>query len=42
MERLRDMDTIFETLNSGELTLPCLLVKVDEPGKKEHVKTTLE
>lgn len=44
LERLKDMDmdAIFEALNSGELTLPCLLVEVDEPDKNEHVKITLE
>ncbi|KOA20344.1 hypothetical protein CLHOM_12560 [Clostridium homopropionicum DSM 5847] len=44
LERLKDvdMDAIFEALNSGELTLPCLLVEVDEPDKNQHVKITLE
>ncbi len=44
LERLKDIDfdAIFEELNSGELTLPCLLVEVDEPDKNEHVKITLE
>jgi hypothetical protein len=44
LERLKDIDMngIFEALASGELTLPCLLVEVDEPDKKQHVKITLE
>jgi hypothetical protein len=37
-----DMDAILGSLHSGELTLPCLLVEVDEPDKNEHVKITLE
>lgn len=44
LERLKDidMDAILEALSNGELTLPCLLVEVDEPDKNEHVKITLE
>lgn len=44
LERLKDidMDAIFEALDSGEMTLPCVLVEVDEPDKNEHVKITLE
>ncbi len=44
LERLKDvdMDAVLEALNSGELTLPCLLVEVDEPDKNGHVKITLE
>ncbi|GEM_PF-2450548 len=44
LERLKDidMDAILEALNSGELSLPCLLVDVDEPNKNQHVKITLE
>lgn len=44
LERLKDvdMDDILESLGSGELTLPCLLVEVDEPDKNQHVKITLE
>ncbi len=44
LERLKDidMDAILEALSNGELTLPCLLVEVDEPDKNEHVKIMLE
>ncbi|RCX23738.1 hypothetical protein DFP94_1011340 [Fontibacillus phaseoli] len=44
LERLKDvdMDAILESLGSGELTLPYLLVEVDEPDKNQHVKITLE
>ncbi|WP_410768814.1 hypothetical protein [Fontibacillus sp. BL9] len=44
LERLKDvdMDAILELLGSGELTLPCLLVDVNEPDKNQHVKITLE
>ena len=44
LERLKDidMDAIFEALDNGEMTLPCVLIEVDEPDKNEHVKITLE
>lgn len=44
LERLKDvdMDAILESLNNGGLSLPCLLVEVDEPDKNEHVTITLE
>lgn len=44
LERLKDidLDSILEALNSGELSLPCLLVDVDEPEKNEHVTIILE
>lgn len=44
LERLKDvdLDAILEALNSGELSLPCLLVDVDEPEKNEHVTIILE
>lgn len=44
LERLKDvdMDAILEALSSGELSLPCPLVEVDEPNKSQHVKITLE
>lgn len=37
-----DLDAIQEALNSGELSLPCILADVDEPDKNEHVTITLE
>lgn len=37
-----DMDAILEALSNGELSLPCLLVEIDEPDKNQHVKITLE
>lgn len=44
LERLKDIDmeAILEALGSGELTLPCLLVEVDEQDKNQYVKITLE
>jgi hypothetical protein len=44
LERLKDIDfdSILEALNSGELSLPCILVDVDEPAKNEHVTIILE
>lgn len=42
LEHLKDvdLDAIFESLNNGELSLPCLLAEVDEHN--QHVKITLE
>ena len=44
LERLKnvDFDAVLEALNNGEMSLPCLLVEVDEQEKNEHVKITLE
>lgn len=44
LEYLRDVDlnAILEALKTGELTLPCLLMEVDERDKNQHVKITLE
>jgi hypothetical protein len=44
LEYLRDIDlnAILEALRTGELTLPCLLMEVDERDKNQHVKITLE
>lgn len=44
LERLKDIDmnAIFEALGNGNLSLPCLLVEVDEPDKNQNVKITLE
>jgi hypothetical protein len=44
LDRLKDIDlnAIQEALNNEELSLPCLLVDVDEPDKNEHVTITLE
>ena len=44
LDRLKDidMDAILKALDNGVVTLPCLLVEVDEPDKNEHVKITLE
>jgi hypothetical protein len=37
-----DIDTILTSLNNGELTLPCLLVDVEDSENERHVKITLE
>jgi len=37
-----DIDTILASLNNGELTLPCLLVDVEDSENERHVKITLE
>ncbi len=44
LERLKavDMDAVLEALGNGEISLPCLLVEVDEPDKNEHITITLE
>ncbi len=44
LERLMDvdMDAILKALSNGDLSLPCLLVDVDESDKKQHVTITLE
>lgn len=42
LERLKDIDRILEALNYEEISLPYLLVEVDEGEKKDHVTITLE
>ncbi|MGO5072453.1 hypothetical protein ACTQ4K_00635 [Clostridium sporogenes] len=37
-----DMDAILSSLNNDELTLPCLLVDVEDSENERHVKITLE
>jgi hypothetical protein len=37
-----DMDVILEALSSGEISLPCVLVDVEELDKNQHVKIMLE
>jgi len=42
LDMLKDIDTILNSLNNGELTLPCLLVDVEDRENERHVKITLE
>lgn len=44
LDMLKDIDinTILTSLNNGELTLPCLLVDVEDRENERHVKITLE
>lgn len=37
-----DLDSIIDALNSGELTLPCTLIDVEETDKNKHVTITLQ
>ncbi|NLI21376.1 MAG: hypothetical protein GX418_07520 [Clostridiales bacterium] len=43
LEALRDLDlnALTDSIRSGETTLPCVLVDVDEPEKNQHVTVTL-
>lgn len=37
-----DLDNIIDALNSGDLSLPCKLIDVEEADKNKHVTITLQ
>ncbi len=37
-----DLDSIIDALNSGELSIPCTLINVEEADKNKHVTITLQ